>query len=208
LSDDDIDKINEEVKQLKQQVVSIGNTTYSGRYIFSGFSTSEKFLNDDGSFATKVSNEESIIYEIGIGETINVNVFGGDVFNKSAGEVAADGNADAGQTGSFITHLDELIESMDNSNSTSISNMLEKLDKDIDNLLRVRSDIGARQNRLELTLNRVQNDVVNFTKLLSENEDVDMAKTIMEMQNEENVYKASLSAGAKIIMPSLMDFLS
>ena len=40
--DDDIKKINEEIKQLKTQLVNIGNTTYAGRYIFSGFSTDKK----------------------------------------------------------------------------------------------------------------------------------------------------------------------
>jgi flagellar hook-associated protein 3 FlgL len=42
---------------------------------------------------------------------------------------------------------------------------------------------------------------------MSENEDVDMAETIMNLQNEENVYRASLSGGARIIQPSLVDFL-
>jgi flagellar hook-associated protein 3 FlgL len=42
---------------------------------------------------------------------------------------------------------------------------------------------------------------------MSENEDIDMVETIMSLQNEENVYKASLSGGARIIQPSLVDFL-
>ena len=77
----------------------------------------------------------------------------------------------------------------------------------MDNILRVRFGIGARMNRLELTANRLDDDYVNFTKLMSKNEDVDMAEAIMNLQNEENVYRASLSAGAKVIQPSLVDFL-
>lgn len=73
--------------------------------------------------------------------------------------------------------------------------------------LSVRSDIGARMNRAELTSHRLSSDELNFTKLMSDNEDVDMAELIMNMTNEENVYKASLSAGARIIQPSLIDFL-
>ena len=48
---------------------------------------------------------------------------------------------------------------------------------------------------------------VNFTKLMSDNEDADMAETIMNLKNEENVYKASMAGGARIIQPSLIDFL-
>ncbi|HOL92687.1 MAG TPA: flagellin, partial [Clostridiales bacterium] len=67
--------------------------------------------------------------------------------------------------------------------------------------------VGARINRLELTMNRMLNDITNFTRLMSENEDVDMTETIMNLKNEENVYRASLAGGARIIMPSLVDFL-
>jgi flagellar hook-associated protein 3 FlgL len=42
---------------------------------------------------------------------------------------------------------------------------------------------------------------------MSENEDVDEAETIMNLKNEENVYRASLAGGARIIQPTLVDFL-
>jgi flagellar hook-associated protein 3 FlgL len=74
-------------------------------------------------------------------------------------------------------------------------------------VLRLRADVGARINRLDLTENRMLNDVTNFTRLMSENENVDMTETIMNLKNEENVYRASLAGGARIIMPSLVDFL-
>jgi flagellar hook-associated protein 3 FlgL len=62
-------------------------------------------------------------------------------------------------------------------------------------------------NRLELTANRLEDDFINFTSLMSKNEDADIAEVIMNLQNEENVYRASLSAGARVIQPSLVDFL-
>ena len=85
--------------------------------------------------------------------------------------------------------------------------MLGAIDKSLDNVLKVRADIGARLNRLELTLNRLEDDEVNFTKLLSINEDIDVSEVIINLNNEMNVYNASLSGGAKVIMPTLLDFL-
>mgnify|MGYP002411154018 FL=1 len=85
--------------------------------------------------------------------------------------------------------------------------MLSEIDADMNNLLRVRADVGARTNRLELSADRLESDTVNFTKLMSLNEDVDTAETIMNLKNEENVYRASLAGGARIIQPSLVDFL-
>jgi flagellar hook-associated protein 3 FlgL len=43
--------------------------------------------------------------------------------------------------------------------------------------------------------------------LMSKNENIDMAETIMNLKNEENVYRASLAGGARIIMPTLADFI-
>ena len=63
-------------------------------------------------------------------------------------------------------------------------------------------------NRLELTANRLEDDFINFTKLKSKNEDVDIAEAIMNLMNEVNVYNASLAVGAKVIQPSLVDFLT
>ena len=62
-------------------------------------------------------------------------------------------------------------------------------------------------NRLELVESRLEDMELNYTELLSENEDVDMARLIIDLKNQENVYRASLAAGARIIQPTLVDFL-
>lgn len=193
-----------EIEQLRKQLISLSNTTYAGRYVFSGYKTDEPFMKDDGTFAIAVDNTvENIKYEIGIGDDININVPGGDLFNNGA-SVTAD---DIGTTGKFIQDFDELLAALNAANYSVISAKVADFSNNIDNLLRVRADVGARINRLELTANRMQNDNTNFTKLMSENENVDMTDTIMNLKNEENVYRASLAGGARIIMPSLIDFL-
>ncbi len=88
-----------------------------------------------------------------------------------------------------------------------IKSSITKMEELRDRVMSIRADIGARMNRIELTLNRLENDNINFISLMSKNEEVDMAETIMNLKNEENVYKASLSGGARIIMPTLVDFL-
>ncbi len=199
---EDTQKIKAEMEQLRTQLIQLGNTTYAGRYIFSGYKTDQKLLNDDGTFAIDVTTAaENIKYEIAIGDDININVAGGDLFNNS-------GDATAGTTGTFISHFDDLISALDAGDTDAIGDMLAEIDADMENLLRIRADVGARTNRIDLTSNRLDNDTTNFTKLMSENEDVDIAETFMNLSNEMNVYRASLAAGAKIIQPSLVDFLS
>lgn len=158
-------------------------------------------MDEDGTFNIDVENTEEILFEIGIGDDININVAGGDLFNAGANSVAA-------TKSSLIQTFDDIIGELDTGDSVAVSNLLGSIDNDIGNILRVRSGIGARMNRLELTGNRLEDDSINFTRLMSKNEDVDIAEAIMQLQNEENVYRSSLAAGAKIIMPSLVDFLS
>ncbi|MDP4179500.1 MAG: flagellar hook-associated protein FlgL [Bacillota bacterium] len=105
----------------------------------------------------------------------------------------------------IYTNLDKTVSSY--TGKEGIDNSITELDNLRDKVMGIRSDVGARTNRIDLTLNRLENDNINFTQLMSENEDVDMAETIMNLKNEENVYKASLEGGARVIQPSLMDFL-
>jgi flagellar hook-associated protein 3 FlgL len=197
---DDTKKIAEEVKQLKHQLIQVANSTYSGRYIFSGFKTDQRLLDEDGNFEIEVSNNEKIIYEVDIGDDIHINLTGGDVFNIG-------GEATASATPLMIELFNDFITALEAGDHSTIGGFLDDIDEHMDNISRVRSDIGARYNRLELTENRLSKNIYNFTKLMSENEDIDQAENIMLLKSEENVYQASLAGGARIIQPSLMDFL-
>lgn len=198
---EDMEKIKEEAAQLRDQLINLGNATYAGRYIFSGYKTDKPLLNKDGTFNIDVANSEQIKFEIGIGDDINVNVPGSDLFNSGA-------PASGGTTkSSFVDTFDQIIAAMQSGDNAAVSGLVENLDEQMNNLLRVRAGLGARMNRVELTANRLDDDNVNFTRLMSKNEDVDIAEAIMNLMNEENVYKASLSTGARVIQPSLVDFL-
>jgi flagellar hook-associated protein 3 FlgL len=194
-------KIAAEMKELKEQLIQLSNSTYAGRYLFSGFQTDKPLIDTaTGNFNIDVLNTENIKYEIGVGDSMDINVLGGDLFNLG-------GTATTGTKGLMIQNFESLLSDLAAGNSPGISASLAKIDDNMNNLARVRADIGARHNRLTLTSNRLDSDIVNFTKLMSQNEDVDMSETIMNLQNEENVYRASLSGGARVIQPSLVDFI-
>jgi len=211
---DDLQKIGAEAGELITQVIQLANTSYAGRYIFSGFKTDKPLLKSDGTFNVDVAKDEFIQFEIGIGDRINVNVPGSDLFHKGA-------DATAGEKSSLIDVLTKIkdfinanLENEDVKNELQekeqhelISEYLGVLDQEIENLLRVRAGLGARMNRVELTGNRLDEDYVSFTKLMSLNEDVDIAEAIMNLNNEYNVYQASLSTTARVIQPSLVDYL-
>lgn len=198
---EDMEKVKVEIMQLKTQMTHLANTTYSERYIFSGFKTDKPLMDEDGVFQIDISNAERIFYEIGIGDDMDINVTGSDLFHNGSNSAAA------GTKSSLIETFEELISALELEDEEALSAALDRIDVDIDNVLRVRSAVGARMNRLELTANRLDDDLINFTKLMSKNEDVDIAEAIMHLMNEMNVYNASLSVGSKVIQPTLVDFL-
>ncbi len=308
----DLQKIETEVDQLKKQATHLANASYAGRYIFSGYKTDKPFMDEKGNFLQSVNKSENILFEIGIGDNLGINVTGGDLFNGGANAVGdtagtsmgtstisfpltinaanngmnltVDGEAVAvtipsatytdpftlltsvqtainnatttagdvtasfssgrlmltssttgaasainvtggsalgslgmgtltqvpgtvGSKGTLMQLFDNILVGLNSGDTKAVGSLLSSVDQEIDNILRARSGVGARMNRLEMTTNRLTDDNIGFTKLMSQNEDVDMAEAIMNLSNEESVYKASLSTGARVIQPSLVDYI-
>jgi flagellar hook-associated protein 3 FlgL len=87
------------------------------------------------------------------------------------------------------------------------SSLLGDIDKNMENILAKLSELGAKNNRLELSMNRLDDNILNLKGLISKVQDVDMSEVIMNLKMEEMVYQASLSTGARIIQPTLVDFI-
>jgi len=92
--------------------------------------------------------------------------------------------------------------------TTDEMTMLIRQVQDSQNHLLARTaEIGGRQRRLELIDARFEQDFINYEEMRSRAEDADMAEVIMNLRMAETIYQAALSAGARVIQPSLMDFL-
>ena len=70
-----------------------------------------------------------------------------------------------------------------------------------------KADVGNRMNRLNLTKSRLTEQKTNFTKLKSENEDIDLEEVVINYTAAELVYNASLTAASKVVQQTLLDFL-
>jgi len=108
----------------------------------------------------------------------------------------------------IFSFVDDLCAKVEAGKLPQVGNELKGCDSRINTLLLYCSTIGARVNRLELQQSRLESTQTSFTDLLSQNEDVDEAEAIINLKMQENVYQSSLAAGAKIIQPTLIDFLS
>lgn len=194
--------ISTEIEQLKKEIVSLANTQYNGRYIFSGYKTDTPLMNDDGTYKANVvttgDDKEAINYSIGFGSKLQVNTLGPDVFG--------DASETGGKSG-IIANIDELLNAMNNADANGIIDAGKKINESLQVSVDARADVGARMNRLELTKNRVENNTANLEEALSLNDEAEYTETITRWTNAKTVYQAALQTGATTLQISLLNYL-
>src|SRR5581483_11434756 len=181
--------------QVQNILTQIGNTSYGARYVFAGQRTTKppfaasgsSFTYSGGSAAT---GDADIILDIGRGESLPINVTGDKVFT------------------SIFTTLGQLRDNVANGASDLVSrNDLAALDVEINNVLTVRADMGAKTQRIDLTKQRNEQAKVNFTKFISNIEDADIPSAVVELQTAQTAYQAALQSTARAFQTSLLDFV-
>lgn len=189
-----LDAIKTEVEQLYQQMVKIGNSEFNGKYVFNGQLTDLEPYTEANAM-NEASDDVDIRFEISPGVLLPVSVTGNRVFGDPA---------DSDNT---FRVFQELITALGSGDQTGINTALGKVDSRYDQMLQTRADIGARSNRLQLAEQRIKDIGINLQSLQSKTEDADIAEVITNLKMSENIHQSSLSAGARLIRPSLIDFL-
>lgn len=197
------ENIMEEAEQLKEHLIDIANTNVNGKYIFNGTDTDTKpiTVNADGE-VENISSTEPVMIEVADGTKLQANV---DPLSVFAGDPNTDDSN--GNPTNLFGEIDSFINALDSNDRVAIEDHIKTLDVNIDNVVNARADLGARMNRLELVENRLGEQEVIATQTMSENEDIDYEKVITKLISQESVHRAALSAGSRIIQPTLMDFL-
>lgn len=183
-----------EVSRLLEQLVAIGNTQYADRHIFAGQKTLTAPFSLAGSppVVSYGGDGGAIWREVASGITIQINRPGSGALKQAMDATAL-----------FLDQLDTAI----NAGGAVPTDVLSGLDGALDGILQDRAQVGADTQRVESTRSRLQDSVYGVTSLLSETEDADMAEVIVRLTSTEAAYRAALEAGARIIQPSLLDFL-
>ena len=186
----DKEAIAKEVDQISEQLVMLANTRVGSKYIFSGTATDKELIPNPG---PSEANSNPVNFEVGNNLSISVSVDGKELYGDNA-------------TG-IVATLKALSVALRDTTSTSFDTVLGNIDTNIDNVIALRSDLGARTNRMTALRDQLDSTSINLQANLSSIQDTDMAKTIIDFTSQENVYKAALAVGAKIIQPSLVDFM-
>lgn len=190
-TDSDKKMILKEMEQLQQHVQTLGNTKVGDKYLFSGTKTGAPLFKD-GEMQTDAAFTKPVEIEVFDGVSMQVNTDLRDVFHN---------------VNEMFKSIKTSIEDPESAEAKPMDEFIGLIDENLNAVLTQRSDIGARQNRAEMMENRLASQEVYAIKQMSENEDIDYEKVITEMITQESIHRAALSVGARIIQPSLVDFL-
>ncbi|NLU42028.1 MAG: flagellar hook-associated protein FlgL, partial [Firmicutes bacterium] len=195
LDQDALNAIADEVNGLLNHLVQVGNTNIGGKYIFAGTRTLvaplQAVYDADGN-VTGVQykgDSGSVELEISAGASVRVNTAAPEVFFDVINAA--------------INLRDRLLAG----DHVAVSNSLGEIDAANDLVLRQRSTVGAKVNRLELTKSRLGETALNAERLLSNVESVDVAEVVMKLSLQQTVYEALLNVGSRVIQPTLLDFM-
>ena len=197
------DAIAAELEQIIESVKETASATYRGAYLFSGTDVNDRpylpgaddsYHGDLGGLAAGVPG---IVREIGPGVTMTINTVGEQLLGR--GQAAGDDK--------LLHVLRDAIDDLTARDGPAIRADLGRLDTQIETLLEARAANGARGNRLDAALTRLDEVEESQLRQLTETESADIAKVLIELNSQTAAYQSALRAGASIVQSSLMDFL-
>jgi flagellar hook-associated protein 3 FlgL len=179
-----------EIDNIKSSLIGYANTKYLDRPVFGGTTAGDAAYLSDGTY---VGDKDVMSRTVGADTRIPVSAVGPKVFGDGDAQVFA--------------VLQRISEGLRAGNADGLTASLKDLDSAADLVKNTLSDVGARYNRITQMKQSAQDRMLTVSSQLSDVEDVDLPKAIMEMQLQQTSYQAALAASAKVIQPSLIDFL-
>jgi flagellar hook-associated protein 3 FlgL len=212
--------IAEEVDQLFQRAVAVGNTRVSDRYLFGGYRTDRPPFDEEGNYR---GDDGQSMVEIARDTFIAVNVPGNQIVNSNPtqpqeqkeksdpGTVQrSPAGAEPEMQGENVNLFDELQSlriGLLTGDLDAIRNTLDRIDNVQGNLIAMRSKVGSRMNGMAGQLQAVERQTITNAQLSSQIEDADMAHVMNEIAKEETILRSALQSSRHLVQPTLMDFI-
>ena len=190
-----------ELRDIEDRILDALNTRQMDRYIFAGYAT------DKAPFV--VSGGPNPYEYVGDNGVLSIQVYTGSAVPVSIpGNVVANTNGAANpDVPDIFTTLRNLMNDVQNGDTAQISENIGALDAHFSNILHLRSEVGARINRVEDLGYLTEDATDRLRTLLSETEDADITQAIVDLKTQEQVYESALAVAARIMQTSLLDWL-
>lgn len=193
-----------ELRQIRDGMVQLSNSTYRKRAIFAGTTDVSAAYPASGATAYQYQgNTGAVMRTLASGVALQVNVPGETAFGTY---VDTSGGADP-YTGNVFQVLDKLATDIEAGNVTSAQSGLTAVDTAKSRIGGVQADLGAKEKRVDDIAARNGQQAIEVRQSLSGVEDVDIEKAFVDVATQQMAYQAALQVTAKVVQPSLLDFL-
>jgi flagellar hook-associated protein 3 FlgL len=183
-----------EIDSLREGLMMSANFTYLGRPIFGGTTPGGQAF--DSASGAYVGDTFAVTRSAGPQAVVRVDVNGAEAFTTDG---TANGTTVFEVLASIADHL--------RNDTSALGGDAANLTSVLDNMATALAQVGAATNRLESLKSVADGQKLNLAQSISGVEETDLTKTILDLTTQQTSYQAALQATAKIVQPSLMDFL-
>jgi flagellar hook-associated protein 3 FlgL len=205
LNSTDRKALGTEMQALRDQLLSLANTKDSnGNYIFSGSRVKQPaFVETANGSPVYMGDQTRMNVRVGDQRSIPVNRTGTDAFvpiqrTDTDGKVTGIG---------FFQSLDNLISSLNSSNSAEIRRGVGELDTMQLGVSLARAQIGTNLNVVDQQTSVLEDTTLNLKTTLSSIEDLDYASAITKMNQQMMSLEAAQASFAKVSQLNLFNYI-
>lgn len=190
-----------QVDQELELLFSLANDRFAGTHTFGGRNNMEAPYvaqrDASGRIVGVTTNSRGIagkvVRQVGPDVLLTVNVVGDDLFGKD---------------GATFQSLIALRSALETNAGDKIRAMGVPLEAALNRVVKASSVQGALSGRVEALLGRAGRELISYEEGRSQAEDLDVARAMVDLQQQQVALQAALRSGAQILNLSLLDFIS
>jgi len=201
LGADDRKVVATEMRALRDQLVSLGNTRdESGNYLFSGTRVSTPAFAQNAQGKVIYQGDQTLTrIPAGVERTVQFTRSGTDVFQRV-------GRSDGASIG-FFDALDQVIDGVQNSRTGQIQQGISDLEQMHNSLTLSIAQTGSDQKVVQSQMDVLAETTLRFQSSLSDVEDLDYAEAVTRMNKEMMAMEAAMGSFAKVSSLSLFNYI-
>ena len=191
-----------------------------------------KVTDYNKSYLDGKSEKQVIEYDVGFNQTIQVNSTADECFQHGIGRTVDDlvqAMQDVVDLENVKNKIEGLQETATGTDAETLTKQMEAVEKALtlakdkcqkmfesgittfqgylDDANLCVTNCGTRSSKLELIDNRMKSQKTTFETLKSENEDIDVTETAIDLKSAEMTYEAALMATGKVMQTTLLNFI-
>lgn len=179
-----------DIRSLREQIVSLANSQVNGRYLFAGSLVTKPAFDLTGDTVTYNGDSSVSTMPIDKGTEVQMNFAGDAVF------------------GSIFSSIDSLLAGLDGNDVDSIKASLTQFTSTISDLGQTRAQVGTNMTFINNIQSHLNSQQTSIKEQRSNVEDADMAQAVVQMNQTQTALQTAMTAGGTILnQRNLFDIL-